>query len=96
MSGGGSVPSSTVIGPRGAAPFIAFVVLARGLLNRLFTRIYLPEDATALPPAGCCRRCPRTAEDPSWAPESPTVGYVSTCVAKGRRDGLPRLPERTR
>ena len=48
MSGGGSVPSSTVIGPRGAAPFIAVVVLARGLLNRLFTRIYLPEDATAL------------------------------------------------
>ena len=32
----------------GAAPFIAVVVLARGLLNRLFTRIYLPEDATAL------------------------------------------------
>ncbi len=32
----------------GAAPFIAVVLLARGLLNRLFTRIYLPEDTTAL------------------------------------------------
>ncbi|MYM19253.1 protocatechuate 3,4-dioxygenase subunit alpha [Brevibacterium sp. 5221] len=32
----------------GAAPFISVVVFARGLLNRLFTRIYLPEDAAAL------------------------------------------------
>lgn len=32
----------------GAAPFIAVVVFARGLMNRLFTRIYLPEDASAL------------------------------------------------
>lgn len=32
----------------GAAPFIAVVIFARGLLNRLFTRIYLPEDTDAL------------------------------------------------
>jgi protocatechuate 3,4-dioxygenase, alpha subunit len=32
----------------GAAPFISLVVFARGLLNRLFTRIYLPEDTEAL------------------------------------------------
>lgn len=32
----------------GKAPFISVVVFARGLLNRLFTRIYLPEDAAAL------------------------------------------------
>lgn len=32
----------------GAAPFISMVVFARGLMNRLFTRIYLPEDADAL------------------------------------------------
>ena len=32
----------------GKAPFIMLVVFARGLLNRLFTRIYLPEDAEAL------------------------------------------------
>ena len=32
----------------GAAPFIAMTVFARGLLNRLFTRIYLPEDQEAL------------------------------------------------
>ncbi|GGC86243.1 protocatechuate 3,4-dioxygenase subunit alpha [Tersicoccus solisilvae] len=32
----------------GAAPFIAMTVFARGLLNRLFTRIYLPEDTAAL------------------------------------------------
>jgi protocatechuate 3,4-dioxygenase alpha subunit len=32
----------------GAAPFIAVVLFARGLTNRLFTRIYLPGDAAAL------------------------------------------------
>jgi protocatechuate 3,4-dioxygenase alpha subunit len=32
----------------GAAPFIAMTVFARGLLNRLFTRVYLPEPAAAL------------------------------------------------
>lgn len=33
---------------QGKAPFIMLTVFARGLLNRLFTRIYLPEDTTAL------------------------------------------------
>ena len=32
----------------GAAPFFALTVFARGLLNRLFTRAYLPEDREAL------------------------------------------------
>jgi len=32
----------------GRPPFIALTVFARGLLNRLFTRIYLPGDETAL------------------------------------------------
>lgn len=32
----------------GKAPFISVVIFARGLLNRLFTRIYLPEDTKAL------------------------------------------------
>jgi len=32
----------------GGAPFFAVVVFARGLLNRLFTRIYLPADDAAL------------------------------------------------
>ncbi|RZU62587.1 protocatechuate 3,4-dioxygenase subunit alpha [Zhihengliuella halotolerans] len=32
----------------GKAPFIALTVFARGLTNRLFTRIYLPEDTEAL------------------------------------------------
>lgn len=30
------------------APFIAMTVFARGLLNRLFTRVYLPDDDAAL------------------------------------------------
>jgi protocatechuate 3,4-dioxygenase alpha subunit len=32
----------------GRAPFFAVTVFARGLLNRLFTRAYLPDDADAL------------------------------------------------
>jgi protocatechuate 3,4-dioxygenase alpha subunit len=32
----------------GAAPFISVAIFARGLTNRLFTRIYLPEDTEAL------------------------------------------------
>ena len=32
----------------GRAPFFVLTVFARGLLNRLFTRAYLPEDAEAL------------------------------------------------
>lgn len=32
----------------GAAPYLAVTVFARGLLNRLFTRAYLPGDDTAL------------------------------------------------
>ncbi len=33
---------------RAGAPFFAVTVFARGLLNRLFTRAYLPDDADAL------------------------------------------------
>lgn len=32
----------------GAAPFLAAIVYARGLQNKLHTRIYLPDDAAAL------------------------------------------------
>ncbi|WP_150459982.1 protocatechuate 3,4-dioxygenase subunit alpha [Nesterenkonia ebinurensis] len=32
----------------GKAPFILLTVFARGLMDRLFTRIYLPDDAEAL------------------------------------------------
>jgi len=32
----------------GAAPFIAMTVFARGVTNRLFTRVYLPVDDPAL------------------------------------------------
>lgn len=39
------VPGATA---PGAAPFFAVIVFARGLLNRLFTRAYLPGDAAAL------------------------------------------------
>jgi protocatechuate 3,4-dioxygenase alpha subunit len=34
--------------PAGSASFVAVTVFARGLLNRLFTRAYLPDDTDAL------------------------------------------------
>ena len=40
LAPGASVP--------GAAPFFAITVFARGLLNRIFTRAYLPDDPAAL------------------------------------------------
>ena len=39
------VPGAT---EEGAAPFVAMTVFARGLLNRLFTRVYLPVDERSL------------------------------------------------
>ncbi len=41
-------PTEQVPGKPAAAPFIAVVVFARGLMNRLFTRVYLPENEEAL------------------------------------------------
>jgi protocatechuate 3,4-dioxygenase, alpha subunit len=41
-------PTEPLPGKPGAAPFISVAVFARGLMNRLFTRIYLPENEEAL------------------------------------------------
>lgn len=41
-------PTKSVPGKAAAAPFISVAIFARGLTNRLFTRIYLPEDTEAL------------------------------------------------
>lgn len=41
-------PTEPVPGKPAAAPFISVAVFARGLMNRLFTRIYLPENEEAL------------------------------------------------
>ncbi|GAB3571370.1 protocatechuate 3,4-dioxygenase subunit alpha [Arthrobacter alkaliphilus] len=41
-------PTEPLPGKPAAAPFISVAVFARGLMNRLFTRIYLPENEEAL------------------------------------------------
>lgn len=61
----------------GKAPFIAMTVFARGLLNRLFTRIYLPEDGEAL------------ARDPLLA--SLPEGRRETLIAEREPDGSLRF-----
>ena len=61
----------------GKAPFIMLTVFARGLLNRLFTRIYLPEDTQAL------------ANDPLLA--SLSEAERSTLIATREQDGSLRF-----
>lgn len=61
----------------GKAPFIMLTVFARGLLNRLFTRIYLPEDTEAL------------ANDPLLA--SLSVDERKTLIATREEDGSLRF-----
>lgn len=62
------------------APFIMLTVFARGLLNRLFTRIYLPEDTEAL------------ANDPLLASLSPAER--KTLIATREEDGSLRFDVR--
>jgi protocatechuate 3,4-dioxygenase alpha subunit len=64
------VPGAT---EEGTAPFFAAVVFARGLLDRLFTRIYLPDH-------------PANAGDPLLA--SLTEEERATLVAAPEADGL--------
>ncbi|MFD9688975.1 protocatechuate 3,4-dioxygenase subunit alpha, partial [Kitasatospora sp. NPDC059088] len=58
----------------GATPYLAVCVFARGLLQHLYTRIYLPEQVTAL------------AADPVLG-ELPTERRA-TLVATAERDGV--------
>jgi protocatechuate 3,4-dioxygenase, alpha subunit len=51
----------TTLRPGGAAPYFAITVFARGLLDRLFTRAYLP-DTRALPDVPAERRHTIVAE----------------------------------
>lgn len=48
---------------KGHAPYFLMVVFARGLLNRLFTRIYLPDDAEALAADPLLRSLPADRRD---------------------------------
>lgn len=57
----------------GKAPFISLVLFARGLLNKLHTRIYLPEDTEAL------------KNDPLLSSLDDTRG--NTLIAKRGEDG---------
>ena len=60
----------------GAAPFFAVTVFARGLLNRLFTRAYLPDDDAGPRRRPAARLAgPRTAARPS-SPAPTSTGYV--------------------
>jgi protocatechuate 3,4-dioxygenase alpha subunit len=43
----------------GEAPHVAVAVFARGLLDRVPTRIYFGDEARPTPPTRCCRRSSR-------------------------------------
>ncbi|MDQ2756638.1 MAG: protocatechuate 3,4-dioxygenase subunit alpha [Actinomycetota bacterium] len=66
-------PGAAARGGSGPAPYIAVVVFARGLLNRLFTRVYVPGDDAAL------------AADPLLSALSPD--RRGTLVARREPDG---------
>lgn len=66
-------PTEPVPGKPAAAPFISVAVFARGLMNRLFTRVYLPEDQDAL------------AKDPLLASLEPA--RRNTLIARRDADG---------
>ena len=76
----------------GAAPFIAMTVFARGLTNRLFTRIYLPvgrggtrgRRAAAVAPRG-------PANDPGGDTRRGRLPFRRTAPGR-RRDRLPPVP----
>ena len=79
----GSAPSSRDHRAGPSAAFFAVTVFARGLLDRLFTRAYLPTTSGAgrRPVAGRTRR--RTAERRCSRSASPTAGCASTSVLQG-------------
>ena len=67
------------------APFFALTVLARGLLNRLFTRAYLPdaaEDALLASVDGDRRSTLLTTQDET----GPVKGYVFDVHLQGERE----------
>ena len=72
-------------------PFFAVTVFARGLLDRLFTRAYLPRARPTT------RSSPRSTPTVArrWSPTPDETGFVFDIRLQGeRRDRLPRLPAR--
>ena len=67
-------------------------VFARGLLNRLFTRVYLPDDEAALEADACCSRCPRTGGRRWWLVATRTATcstYASRATARPCSSAFP-------
>jgi protocatechuate 3,4-dioxygenase alpha subunit len=67
----------------GAAPFIALTVFARGLLDRLLTRVYLPGDDAALASDRLLSSVPVERRGTLIARSDPD-GYVFDVVLQGR------------
>lgn len=65
-----------------SAPFIAMTVFARGLLNRLFTRIYLPVDQGAIDDDPFLAGVPQERRDTLIATPD-ADGYVFDVVLQG-------------
>ena len=76
----------------GAAPFFAVTVFARGLLNRLFTRAYLPDDEAALVRRHAAAvRARGPSRHPGRAPRRRRLRLRHPAAGR-RRDRLPVLP----
>ena len=75
----------------GRAPFIAMTVLARGLLNRLFTRAYLPGDDAALAADPVLAALPDERRRTLVATRDETRAALRRAPAGRARDRVPRL-----
>jgi protocatechuate 3,4-dioxygenase, alpha subunit len=72
-------------GRAGGAPFFALTVFARGLLDRLRTRVYLPEDAAALDADPLLSALPAARRATLVATADPG-GYAFDVVLQGERE----------
>jgi protocatechuate 3,4-dioxygenase, alpha subunit len=72
-------------GRAGGAPFFALTVFARGLLDRLRTRIYLPGDDAALAADPLLAALPADRRDTLVATAEPG-GYALDIVLQGERE----------
>ena len=69
----------------GAAPFFALTIFARGLLDRLRTRVYLPGDAAVLAADPLLAALPAGRRDTLVATAEPG-GYALDVVLQGERE----------
>ena len=91
--GGGRYASRRSSRSRARHPYIAMTVFARGLLDRLFTRVLPARSTSASRPTRCLLRCPPSGAGRWSHAEEDGRGSSSTSSSRVEEagDGVPRL-----